>query len=104
MAMISSGGRVDAKSQREYLPGNSYPEERYTPRCESRSFRRLVNPFLYATLETTRVTAIPLFVRYLSTRMTHLNCYLPEYPLLAGLSTHLFQFAVEGGLPDAEQA
>jgi hypothetical protein len=26
--MISSGGHVEAKSQREYLPGYSYPDER----------------------------------------------------------------------------
>src|SRR5207302_5166614 len=65
-ATISSGGRVEAKSQREYLPGNSYPEERYTPRCESRSLKRRFSPFLKLTLDTTRVTAIPLGVEYLS--------------------------------------
>src|SRR5579872_6278931 len=68
-ATISSGGRVEAKSQREYLPGNSYPEERYTPRRESRSFRRRVRPFLKGILEATRVTAIPVRVEYLSSRM-----------------------------------
>src|SRR4029077_16111949 len=104
MAMISSGGRVEAKSQREYLPGNSYPEERYTPRCVSRSFRRRLRPFLKGTLETPRVTAIPLRVEYLSSRMTYLDGYLPEYPLWAGLSTHLFQLTVDGGFADAEQA
>src|ERR1700693_5451156 len=91
MATISSGGRVEAKSQREYLPGNSYPEERYTPRWESRSFRRRFRPLLKGTLETTRVTAMPLRVEYLSSRMTHLDGYLPAYPLRAGLSTHPFQ-------------
>src|ERR1700730_10597726 len=70
MATISRGGRVEAKSQREYLPGNSYPEERYTPRCVSRSFRRRCSPFLKGTLETTRVTAIPIRVEYLSSRIT----------------------------------